>query len=415
MMENIRKTFAIASKELQLIVKDRGFLFLIFLLPLLISTLVAAANAGSGESLELPVGILNRDDGRYSADILDIMNDIEEIQLTTLESVEQANQLVSDSELLAAVLIPENFTRDVDAYTPTSVEVIVDPTQARYSTIITTVMEEVVEGVALQGEVKYGMRTVMGESGALDSDNPNEVAAAEAQQGSVFENKVQDIKNNPLIEIKREDMEGAEVFIPDNLMLFFTPGFTVMFGFFLVPTLAAALLKEREEGSLRRLMAAPMPRAVIIAGKILAFMLLVVLQVAAVFGVAGIAFDMPLGSSPLGLLAVTAALGLAATSLGLMIAALVRSENQASSVGMLLVFVLAGVGGALQLGPIPVFLQDNFLGTLSKFTPHAHALIGYRHVMLLGGGFVDVLPQVGILIAMSAVFFVISVWRFRFE
>ena len=48
-------------------------------------------------------------------------------------------------------------------------------------------------------------------------------------------------------------------------------------------------------------------------------------------------------------------------------------------------------------------------------TPHAHALMGYLKLMTEGAGVVEVLPNIGVLVAMAVVFFGIAQWRFRYE
>ncbi|MCA9923340.1 MAG: ABC transporter permease, partial [Anaerolineales bacterium] len=143
----------------------------------------------------------------------------------------------------------------------------------------------------------------------------------------------------------------------------------------------------------------------------------VMLQVALIFGISNIIFKMPLGNAPLGLFLITVAVAAAATALGMMIAALSKSKSQASSVGLLLVFVLAGLGGSIQLGskPLPLYRYENFMGVVSRFTPHAQALEGYMRLLAENARTVDVLPQTGILLGMAAIFFVIAVWRFKFE
>ena len=148
----------------------------------------------------------------------------------------------------------------------------------------------------------------------------------------------------------------------------------------------------------------------------IAYGILVIIQVLLVFTIAGIFFGMELGNSYAALFLITLVLALVVSSMGLMIAALVRSGKQAESIGMVLGFLLAGLGGCITLGSItPVYLQDNTLGTISQFTPHAHALYGYYKLMVLGSGFVDILPQVGILLVFSLVFMIIAAWRLRFQ
>ena len=52
---------------------------------------------------------------------------------------------------------------------------------------------------------------------------------------------------------------------------------------------------------------------------------------------------------------------------------------------------------------------------VSKLTPHAHAIEGYYKLMAENATFVDLLPEMGILLAMAVVFFVVAMRRFRFE
>jgi ABC-2 type transport system permease protein len=55
------------------------------------------------------------------------------------------------------------------------------------------------------------------------------------------------------------------------------------------------------------------------------------------------------------------------------------------------------------------------MGTIAKFIPHSYAVEGYYRIMAENGGFIQVLPQVGILLGMGVIFFVIALWRFKFE
>ena len=409
------KFSAVSVKDLQVFFKDRVMVFTIFALPLIVSLISGSPYLGGGEDvINLPMILVGQDPGKYSDDIVDILEDIDELELTEMSSFEEATTLVGAGEMLAAVYIPADFTSRVEAYEQAEITVVIDPAQAQYSTMITMIMEEVTEPVVIQGEMRYGTHAVMADVGLLDSDNPDEVTAADAQNEGAISNQMEEIRNNPKVEVRKEHFENATVFDPPNIFSIFIPSFTVLFAFFLVPVLSVELIREREEGTLRRLVSAPIGSGSIIAGKILAFLLVVILQVALVFGVANLAFGMPLGDSPLGLPLLTLALGFAATSLGLMLAGLAKSRSQADSLGLMVVFGVGALGGCFPLGPIPLSRTEGFLGVLSKLTPQAHALEGYRILLVEGGGVGDVLPRVGILLAMGIVFFLIARWRFKF-
>ena len=420
-MSAISHTLSVAWKEIQLISKDRGSLAVLFLLPLLFGSLYGGINlkmAGNGDdpTILLDVCLVNEDAGIFGVEVAKALKGIDELQIETFDSVTDAEQRVADGEATAAILIPADFTQKINAYTPTAIEVIVDPAQPESASIVTGIMNQVVAEVTIWGEVQYGIRTILDESGVLADASAEVRHGVEAQNLGVIMTRLNEMRRNPAIVVTSEDLEGAK--IEGGITLFFAlmfPGITVMFTFFTVGMSGASLLNEREAGTLRRLLAAPIPRGAIIAGKMLAYMLLVCLQVVVLFGVANILFDMPLGKSPVALVLLTLALALVATALGMLVAALSGTAQQADNIGTVLGFVLAGIGGCIAMSQTPLTRTEGFMGVLSNLTPHGHALEGYYRLMAENATFVQILPEIGILLAMGVVFFLVARWRFRFE
>jgi ABC-2 type transport system permease protein len=136
------------------------------------------------------------------------------------------------------------------------------------------------------------------------------------------------------------------------------------------------------------------------------------------FGVANAAFGMPLGGSPLGLLALTLALALASTGLGMLLGSIARTSKQAGNIGMVLGFLLYFASGITGGTVSPTGFEADLEGFrlyLSQLTPHAHAINGYVAVMLEGAGLVDVLPNILALCGFAVVFFLVGLWRFKYE
>jgi ABC-2 type transport system permease protein len=188
-----------------------------------------------------------------------------------------------------------------------------------------------------------------------------------------------------------------------------------MFIFFVVPMAAESILQEREAGTLRRLVAAPITRAAVIGGKLLAHMLLPCLQAILLFGVASILFGISLGDSPLGLVAITLAAALAAVALGLLIASFAKSAGQASNMGVAAGFILAIVGGAVPIGGQAFSRTEGFTSVLARITPQAHALEGYLKLIADGVGFVSLLPELGILLIFAGASLAVAIRRFRYD
>jgi ABC-2 type transport system permease protein len=100
----------------------------------------------------------------------------------------------------------------------------------------------------------------------------------------------------------------------------------------------------------------------------------------------------------------------------MLVAALTKSSGRAGSVGLILGFIMAGVAGCIGvLARVPLVRTEGLMGILANLTPHGHALDAYYSLMVEKATLVEILPQMGILLAMSVVFFLVAQWRFKFE
>lgn len=417
-MDTIRKMLAVACKDLRIMFTDRGQIITIFLVPLVVGFFSSAVFGGGTQSVRLPAIVVNQDAGlggaSYGESIASVLKGIDQVDLVEMSSPAEAEKVVAAGDSLAAIIVPADFTRRIIDYKGAEVTVMIDPTQSQYGRIITTILEEIAGSMAIQGEIRYGIRQVLAGMGYSETMNPEQARAAQAQVEGVLFTQMQQMESDAPILVQRETVSGDKVFNWSNVITLVLPGFTVMFAFFVVLTLSSELLKERDSGSLRRLVAAPLPRSALIGGKVLAYLLLVVVQVTILFGFGAVVMDMPLGRSPLGLILVTLAMGLAATALGMMVAALARSTEQAGSIALLIVFVLGILGGSFD--PVnPFYRGEGPLALLSRLTPQAQAQMAYQNLIIMNGGVADVLPQVGYLLGLALAFFLVAMWRFKFN
>jgi len=413
-MDTIRKALAVMLKDLRVVSQDRAYLISMLIFPMLITFLNASIFGGASESINLPVALVNQDSGVYGAALAEVMNNIPELDLAKLDSPTAANQAVTSGNSLAAVVVPLDFSQRIDAYQPGQVTVILDPAQAQYGRIISSIVDEVAGGLAIQGEIRYGISQVLASTGLDETADPALRQAAQAQTEGVIFTQISRMGVDDPIQVNQDVIKGRQVFTWDSLFDLMLPALTVMFAFFITAAVSTDLLKEREAGSLRRLVAAPLPRSALIGGKVLAYTLIVLIQVALVFGLAVVVADMSLGSSPLGLFLTSVCLGLVATTMGMLVAALAKSIEQAGSISLLLIFVLGIFSGAFspQIAP---YRGEGVMATLARLTPQAQATIAYHTLILQNGGVLDILPQLAYLLALSLLFFLIAIWRFKFE
>ena len=419
-MNAIRGTLAIAWKELQVTFRDRGLLAILFLLPLIFASLFSLSQQGAldeatgATTITVDVFLVNEDDGPYGQQVVDTLRQVAMLDIVELGSAEDADARVGEGERTAAIIIPAGFSEGIDAYQPTRLDVVVDPVQQAIAGVVVGLANFAASPVSTQGELLQGTRTFLDQAGVLDGAPPEVVRAVEAQTVGAIMTQLQTMQSDPPIAVISESLvEDPE---PVNLIDSFMPAFAVMFAFFLVGHVGQTFHKERDEGTFRRLLAAPLGRASIIAGPMLAFVLIVVLQIVFLFGVGAGAFKLQIGNSLPGLLVVSLALGLVVSSFGLLLGVVTRTGKQADTLGTLVAFVLPFISGIFPMNSLePSYRTGGILATIGNYIPHMHAAEGYRLVMTGEGTAETVLVQVGILLVFAVVFFTLARWRLRFD
>ena len=172
----------------------------------------------------------------------------------------------------------------------------------------------------------------------------------------------------------------------------------------------AALIREREHGTIEHLLAMPVTPAEIMLSKVWAMGLVVLLAVAAslqfvVKGLVGVPVE---GSTALFLL--TTALHLfATTAMGIFMATLTRSMPQFALLLILILLPLQMLsGGSTPRESMPELLQYIMLAA-----PTTHFNMAGQAILFRGAGLAIVWPQLLGLLAIGSVFFAVALRRFR--
>jgi ABC-2 type transport system permease protein len=187
------------------------------------------------------------------------------------------------------------------------------------------------------------------------------------------------------------------------------PGMGAMFVLQTVLGIAVVLIQERTAGTMQRLLVLPVPKWKILAGKLLARFVLG-LFVFTVLIVVGTFFGVQWGSWP-AVIAIVLVYTLAATAMGLAFSTLVRTLGQAGGLTLLLTLTLAPLGGAWwPLDVVPAWMR-----TLGHISPIAWSQDAFQKLIFYGGTFVDILPQLGVLLLFAVGFFLFGLLRFKYE
>jgi ABC-2 type transport system permease protein len=114
--------------------------------------------------------------------------------------------------------------------------------------------------------------------------------------------------------------------------------------------------------------------------------------------------------APLATLTMMGTLSWWAASLGLLIGALAKKEEQVVTWSLIAMFLFAALGGAW----FPLEFAGDAFATIGHVTPIAWAMDGLQNIVVRGQGLGSVLLPASILLVYSAAFFGVAVWRFRF-
>jgi len=402
----LRKIFSIAFKEFRLWIQTPGNWLTVFLVPILFISILGSVF--SGGTPVVTVYAVNTDKGERGAEIVDLLAKSENLEFEMLTSQSEADMKVGKGERMAAVVIPENFSEAMLTDDGGQIMIIVDPARAKEAGIVTGLVQSALIKSIVYAEIDRALQGLFKNTNDVKGTNQIDFKLfINAGIRAVVAKSVNDAVDKPLIKIEPEPLARESTQTKISMMSSLSPGFALMFAFFLISHLADTVMNERTSGTLRRLMTTPVTRAQILFGKALPFFLIAVFQLAFVLALCNMAFKVLLGNNPLALTVILLATGLAVAGMGILIAALVKNETQAGVVATLAVLIMAAVSGCL--------MPQVKVAGLNLITPHYWALEGIQNVIARGMGMEGVLMQSGILLGMAVLFFAIGAWRFKFE
>ncbi len=419
------KLLSVTTKDLKILLRDRGALITLFLMPLMFITVMSLALGpvfrGPGDSaIKLPLVV--EDTSVQAQQVRDGLGAIKgltiEMQLTLPDGSPRAltradaEALLKDGRRVAALIIPAGFGQALAQGKQTNVIILKDPAQANMAAVVSGAVSGVLGAVQGEAQAARGAEAFLQPfQNALSQLPPQAQAQFDMQQIKTRAlDEAKQATANALIRVDSETVAANRVEQP-GVYEQNVPGFSVMFVFFIVNYVASSILTEKRDGTFRRLMAAPVSKFALLAGKLLPNFLVGLTQVVVMFTVGHFVFGMKLGNDLVALAFVSIAVAAAATGLGILVASLARSEQQVGGLSTLVILTLAALGGSM----VPLFVMPDFMQTIAKITPHAWALTAYQNIIVRGYGTLDVLPQVGMLFGFAALFFSVALWRFKFE
>ncbi len=384
-----RQAMLLAAKDTRIFFRDRAALTFAFLLPFVFVIGFSLALRGAGpENADLRFTVTTQETAGITAQAVEAIVSSADGLAASLDH-DEALAAVETGELDGFVSFPEDFTQKLLSGETATLEVVTGDIPAADEAALRGFAQEIASRFS---EAQATVASVV----ALG--NPQEAAAA-------MQELLADT-SGPAISVRVEQVGEIAPFNTSNFVL---PGYLTMFVFFTAAMGAEALARERQTHTLERLMANGVRRESLIVGKFLAGAVIGVAQVAVMWVIGALAFNIDLGASPVAVVLLSLLMVVASAAFGVMLASFVRNVRTASAAGVLTSLVLAPIGGSWW----PLFITPPFMQSLARLTPHGWANGGLNKLMLFGAEFTDVGPEMVALVVFAAVFLAVALWRFR--
>jgi ABC-2 type transport system permease protein len=180
----------------------------------------------------------------------------------------------------------------------------------------------------------------------------------------------------------------------------------------MIMTIALAsmgIVREKEAGTMEQLIVTPIRPHQLIAGKLLPFVLIGLVDATFVLVVARGWFGIPIRGSVALLYVLSLAFMLSTLGIGLFISTISRTQQQAMFTTIFFIMPMILLGGfVFPIENMPVFFQH-----VSRVVPTRYYFVIIRGIMLRGAGWRELWDQAAALLVIGTVLFALSVLRFR--
>jgi ABC-2 type transport system permease protein len=384
----MRKVLAIGWANTKRFLRQRANLFFVFVFPVLIILLLGMMYGGGREPR---VGVhVAGSGGPLASELVAGLDDLEDIGVATYESAAALTEAVQRSRVAAGVILPEDYDQALARGDAVQVSLLARTSDQDGMLALETVGDL----VASQTLPMWAARFVDREGVASFADALPTARGLAAMAAGV--------------EVDYE-VKGTSAFEDFENLGTFDLGASqelVLFMFLTSLTAAADVILTRKLGVARRMLSTPTSTATIVGGEMAGRFGVALVQGVYIMVGTLLIFGVNWGD-PLGAIAILVMFALVGAGAAMLSGALFRNEQQAGGVGVLLGLGLAAVGGSM----VPIELFPATMKAIARFTPHYWAVSAFGDLVRRDGGFLDILPQLGVLAAFAAAFMLLATWR----
>ncbi|EZH75697.1 hypothetical protein ATO12_02590 [Aquimarina atlantica] len=362
--------FTVLKKDLILFFSDKKGVLITFLLPIIMITLFAFAFGGVAKKKSAPkplaVLVVDKDATTTSQELIAKLDAMPTIRLIASEE-ENALSLVRKGKNVAALIFEKGFSDAVKADKDLPIELKYDAARDLQMRIVHTVLKE---------GFKYHL-------GKVDVINTIK------------------LKTTSLI---KETSTKAHPGLVQAV-----GGTAIMMLLFSIAAIGGGLLDEKEAGTLKRLLIAPVKPLDILLAKMGTAMVVSILQLTTMFVFAWLAFGLPIFMDLLSLLLLILCISFAVSSFGVFLVSTVKTRQQLQGMSTIIIILMSAIGGSM----IPISMMPEFMQNIAVISVNYWGIEGFFDIFWRQLPLITILPKMGVLLAIGLGMILISTALFK--
>jgi len=392
--------FKLFKKDLILFFHDQRSVILTFLLPVILITLFAFAygsiGAYNGRSEPVKLIVADLDQTKSSKEIIYKIDSLKDISITLSDSI-KSKKLVIKGKYAGALIIYKGFQDSLEAGKAMPVELVYDRSRELeigilQQNLISILMSSSGEIIVKKSIEKY----LHDQFPDIDISTRENILKTAIKKN----NNTPAIKWTSIVGIKNDTKLG---------LIQAVAGTAILMLLFSVALVGTSILEEKENGTINRLLYSPLKGSSILYGKMLFAFFISILQLTAMFLFAWLIFRMDLSVNIPALILMMIATAFAVSSMGIFLAAISKTRQQAQNLSTIIILIMSAIGGSM----IPLFIMPAILQKIALLSLNYWGIQGFYDIFWRTLPLNAILPKILILMSVGIIMTLASIRLFN--
>jgi len=381
------------KKDIIIFFNDQRSFVLTFLVPIILITLFAFAYGGIGdytansESLELLV--VNQDKSELSGEFI---SDLDSAGTVTVinSDLDRARELIIQGKYASALVFKKGFRDSLYLGGDIPIELLYDREQEMETGHLQVVILNIL--MSYRGKIEMQKYIDLFGSSMLVTDSTRQSLSRVADNSpDPFP-----LEMTSIVGEKNDHKLG---------LIQAVAGTAILMLLFSMAGVGTSILEEKENGTINRLLYSPLNSQTILYSKMLFAFFIAILQLTVMFLFSWIFLnlDITINITALVLMIITTAFAI--SSMGIFLAAISKSRQQAQNLSTLIILVMSAIGGSM----IPLFFMPEIMNKVAIFSVNYWGIQGFYDIFWRSLPLSEILPKILVLTCIGVVMTILSI------